>query len=63
MLDSTGPTRRVYRARSPGSASSRLYGGTVAGGLSAVTTAVNRVSGLLELDCAIRLQLVANNDL
>jgi hypothetical protein len=41
----------------------QFFGGTVDQGLSALTTAMNRVSGIYERDLAARLQLVANNDL
>lgn len=39
-----------------------FHGGTVAQGLAAVVTAVNRVTGIYERDVAIRFELVANND-
>jgi len=40
-----------------------VCGGTVAGGLSGVTNAVNAINALWEKEFAIRLILVANNDL
>ncbi|MBK6436043.1 MAG: hypothetical protein IPF83_09350 [Rhodanobacteraceae bacterium] len=40
-----------------------LFGGTVAAGLSGVTTLVNRLNGVYERDVALRFVLVANNDL
>mgnify|MGYP001231060062 FL=1 len=40
-----------------------ICGGTVAGGLSGVTTAVNALNVIWEKEFAIRLVLIANNDL
>jgi hypothetical protein len=41
----------------------QFHGGTVAAGLAAVTTMVNRVTGIYEVDVAVSLSLVANNHL
>ena len=39
-----------------------FFGGTVADGLAAVVTAINRVSGIYESEMGIRFTLIANNN-
>lgn len=41
----------------------QFHGGTVAGALSAVTTSLNRVSGIYQIETSIRFQLISNNNL
>ena len=54
----------VYRAAfaSTGEYTQR-FGGSVASGLARIVTEVNRVNAVLEVEMAVRFQLVANNDL
>lgn len=59
----TGPTLRTYRLACAATGEYTAYhGGTVAAGLAAVTTTVNRVNGVYEKDFAVRMVLIANND-
>jgi Metallo-peptidase family M12B Reprolysin-like/Calx-beta domain len=63
-LVSSGAALRTYRLAVAATAEyTQAYGGgTVAGGLSAVTTTVNLVNAVLERDVAVRLVLIANED-
>ena len=54
---------RTYRLACAATAEYTAYfGGTVSAGLSAVVTAINRVTGIYESELGIRLMLVADND-
>lgn len=60
----SGSTLRTYRlAVSATGEYTQFHGGTVSSGLAAIVTAVNRVNGIYETELAIRLVLVANNNL
>lgn len=60
---SSGPLLRTYRTAIAATAEyTAFHGGTVGGGLAAVVTALNRVTGIYETELAIRLELIANND-
>ncbi len=60
---SVGPTLRQYRlAVAAVGEYTAFHGGTVADGMSAIVTAINRVTGIYEREVAIRFILVGNND-
>ncbi|MGJ8650554.1 MAG: reprolysin-like metallopeptidase [Opitutaceae bacterium] len=60
----SGATLRTYRLACATTGEYTAYhGGTVNSGLAAVVTAINRVTGVYEVELSIRLQLVANNNL
>ena len=59
-----GSTLRTYRAAIAATGEYTIFhGGTVPDGLAAIVTAMNRVNGIYETELAIRMTLVANNDL
>ena len=60
--DSTGPVRKTYRTCVAATGEyTAFFGGTVALGQAAIVTAVNRVTGVYEIEFAIRMTLIANN--
>ncbi|MDX2248792.1 MAG: M12 family metallo-peptidase [Bacteroidia bacterium] len=62
--ESTGEFLRKYRLAVAATGEyTAFHGGTVPGAMAAIVTSVNRVSGIYEREFAIRLELVANNDL
>ncbi|NNF17054.1 MAG: hypothetical protein HKN70_09920 [Gammaproteobacteria bacterium] len=63
MRTPVGSVLRTYRtAVATTGEYTSFHGGTVAAGLAAVVTAINRVSGIYESEIAVRFELIANND-
>lgn len=63
-LEYSGTNLRTYRlALATTGEYTTYHGGTVQAGMAAVVTAMNRVNGVYERDVAVRMILVANNDL
>ncbi|MFO0837445.1 MAG: M12 family metallo-peptidase [Phycisphaerae bacterium] len=59
----SGATLRTYRLAVSATAEySSFNGGTITSVLSAITTAVNRITGIYEIDFTVRLTLVAAED-
>jgi hypothetical protein len=58
-----GTSLRTYRIAVAATGEyTAFFGGTVANGLSAITTTVNRITGVYEKELSVRLVLVANNN-
>lgn len=61
---SSGATLRTYRlAMAATGEYTGFHGGTVADGMAAILTTMNRVNGIYERELSVRMVLVANNDL
>lgn len=61
---SSGENLRTYRlAMAATGEYTGFYGGTVDGALGGIVTTMNRVNGIYEREVAVRMVLVANNDL
>lgn len=61
---SSGTVRRTYRLAIAATGEyTAFHGGTVADGLAAIVTTMNRVNGVYERELSVRMLLVANNDL
>lgn len=64
IFSSTGEQLRTYRLAVAATGEyTAFFGGTVGGGLAAIVTSVNRITGVYESDLSVRLQLIANNNL
>ena len=59
----TGDTLRTYRlAVACTGEYAQFHGGTVPGAMAAIVTTMNRVVGIYELEFAVRMEIIANND-
>lgn len=59
----SGSTLRTHRlAMAATGEYTQFHGGTVADGLAAIVTTMNRVNGIYERELAVRMQLIADND-
>ena len=60
----SGSTLRTHRlAMAATGEYTQFHGGTVADGMAAINTTMNRVNGVYERELAVRMELIANNDL
>ena len=61
---SSGGTLSTYRlAMAATGEYTDFHGGTIVDGMAGITTAMNRVNGIYEVELAVRMVLVANNDM
>ncbi|MCK5921700.1 MAG: hypothetical protein KAG66_12215, partial [Methylococcales bacterium] len=59
----TGTELRTYRlALAATGEYTSFHGGTVGDGMAAMTTAMNRVNGIYEVEVAVRMEFIANNN-
>ncbi len=64
VLKPSGAQLRTYRLAVAATGEyTQFHGGTVAQGLAAIVTTMNRINGIYEREVAVRMTLVANNNL